>query len=97
MCGITGFVSNNKIDEIIIKRMSNMISSRGPDKLGFWSDNASGIAFGHRRLSILDLSQAGNQPMHSLNNRYTIIFNGEIYNHLKLRKLLLKKVFIMER
>ena len=70
MCGITGFIKRKKIDESIISEMSNMISSRGPDKLGTWIDDELGISFGHRRLSILDLSDAGNQPMHSLNNRF---------------------------
>ena len=75
MCGITGFVNYKNSDEIIIKRMSNMITSRGPDELGTWIDNSAGIALGHRRLSILDLSEAGNQPMHSFNKRFTLIFN----------------------
>jgi len=61
-------------------------SHRGPDNIGIWTDEAVGIALGHSRLSILDLSASGNQPMISPCGRYVIIFNGEIYNHLELRK-----------
>jgi len=69
----------------ILKCMGNSIVSRGPDHGGIWCDDTK-IAFAHRRLSILDLSPAGHQPMHSYSGRYVIIFNGEIYNHLDLRK-----------
>ena len=56
--------------------MTNSLSSRGPDNQNFWIDNKSGIALGHTRLSIQDLSEAGNQPMISNNNRFVIVFNG---------------------
>ena len=74
--------------------MTNSLSSRGPDNQNFWIDNKSGIALGHTRLSIQDLSEAGNQPMISNNNRFVIVFNGEIYNHLELRRDLNKEIRI---
>ncbi len=90
MCGITGFVS--KIDlskedlSLIVNRMSSVLSHRGPDHTGAWFDIKNQIALGHKRLSILDLSSSGHQPMKSFNDRFVIVFNGEIYNHLNLRK-----------
>lgn len=65
--------------------MCNSIAHRGPDAFGLWSDNEAGVDLGHRRLAVLDLSEAGAQPMHSPDGRYTLIFNGEIYNHRQLR------------
>ena len=65
--------------------MSAAISHRGPDDSGVWCDPSVGISLAHRRLSVLDLSPAGHQPMASCNGRYQIVFNGEIYNHLELR------------
>jgi len=65
--------------------MGDALVSRGPDDAGVWVDESAGIALSHRRLSILDLSVAGHQPMHSRCGRYVIVFNGEIYNHLALR------------
>ena len=88
MCGIAGFVTKNeKINfaELLVN-MGLEIKRRGPDDSGIWFDETSKIGFTHRRLSILDTSELGHQPMHSNNNRYTIIFNGEIYNHLQLRE-----------
>lgn len=91
MCGFAGFIECNNNFSIdasrIVKRMTNSLSHRGPDDVGVWLDN-SGVAFGHRRLSINDLSIAGHQPMVSYTGRYVLIFNGEIYNHNSLRKLL---------
>ncbi|MBI5418332.1 asparagine synthase (glutamine-hydrolyzing) [Candidatus Poribacteria bacterium] len=85
MCGISGFININnnlKNDELstIIKKMNNALHHRGPDDSGVWVDNVSGVALGHRRLSIIDLSSEGHQPMFSNSGRYVIIFNGEIYN-----------------
>ncbi|MDD2759919.1 MAG: asparagine synthase (glutamine-hydrolyzing), partial [Methylomonas sp.] len=89
MCGIAGFlggVASESAD--LVRKMASAIASRGPDDADVWCDNKSGIALGHRRLAILDLSVAGHQPMHSTDGRYVIAFNGEIYNHLELRKQL---------
>lgn len=89
MCGIAGFLihGNQKTNfSFDIQNMMNKISHRGPDDEGFWIDEKSRIALGHRRLSILDLTKAGHQPMHSDCSRYVLIFNGEIYNHLKIRE-----------
>jgi asparagine synthase (glutamine-hydrolysing) len=65
--------------------MTDALAHRGPDDAGAWADEDAGIVFGHRRLSILDLSPAGHQPMASVSGRYVIVFNGEIYNHRELR------------
>tara|TARA_B100001093_G_C26850657_1_gene1024970 strand:+ start:1297 stop:3285 length:1989 start_codon:yes stop_codon:yes gene_type:complete len=90
MCGITGFVSTKDLSEedlkMYINKMSSVLSHRGPDDTGSWIDKEQNISLGHKRLSILDLSAAGHQPMISDSNRYIIVFNGEIYNHLMLRK-----------
>ena len=90
MCGISGFVSNkiNNKDEFIqtIKSMNRSLAHRGPDHTSFWMDYTKGICIGHNRLSIQDLSTAGNQPMISDNKRFILSYNGEIYNHYELRK-----------
>ncbi|MCF2155402.1 asparagine synthase (glutamine-hydrolyzing) [Photobacterium carnosum] len=95
MCGFTGFISFSKKDndEIcsIIKKMNDTLSYRGPDSDGFWFNYQQGLALGHRRLAIQDLSPAGHQPMLSSSGRYQIVFNGEIYNHLDLRAELEKE------
>ena len=89
MCGLAGFLWSHDGDSKDIsgqlKLMTDAIRHRGPDDEGFWSDLESKVAFGHRRLSALDLSLAGHQPMRSLSGRFVIAFNGEIYNHLDLR------------
>lgn len=89
MCGFTGFLQSqslkNNSSELILTKMSDAIQHRGPDSDGYWLDAEAGIALGHRRLAVVDLSPAGAQPMRSVNGRYSIAFNGEIYNHLVLR------------
>lgn len=87
MCGVTGIAYNFKLNELsCIAEMTAAIQSRGPDDSGSWINHNHGIAFGHRRLSIIDLSKAGHQPMHSASKRYAITYNGEIYNAPELRK-----------
>lgn len=90
MCGIVGFLDplqhmRNMQPQKVVEDMANAIMSRGPDDMGSWLDLGTCIALGHRRLSILDLSPAGHQPMRSACGRYMVVFNGEIYNHSELR------------
>jgi asparagine synthase (glutamine-hydrolysing) len=88
MCGIAGYFDRRGIElargREVAGRMADAIAHRGPDDHGAWAD-AAGVAFGHRRLSILDLSPLGHQPMQSASGRYTVVFNGEIYNFEALR------------
>ncbi|MDF2713173.1 MAG: asparagine synthase [Paenibacillus sp.] len=93
MCGITGFFDKMRSSpkermEATIIAMTDRIVHRGPDSNGFWVDPEHGVALGHRRLSIVDLSQEGHQPMMSHGGRYMIVFNGEVYNHKQLRERL---------
>lgn len=86
MCGIAGFIQNESCDyQTIINSMTSSIRHRGPDDADGWVDSSVGIALGFRRLAILDLSAEGRQPMKSHSGRYTIVFNGEIYNYLDLQ------------
>lgn len=87
MCGIAGHYSLRFSGDIRsdILRMTDRLAHRGPDGSGIWVDATAGIALGHRRLSIVDLSPSGSQPMHSPSGRYVIVFNGEIYNYRDLR------------
>lgn len=92
MCGLVGFLGsgyNEQDARAVLERMADTIVSRGPDDYGVWA-NEAGIGLAHRRLSIVDLSPAGHQPMTSFCGRYVIAFNGEIYNHLDLRAELTK-------
>ncbi|MFM6006999.1 MAG: asparagine synthetase B family protein, partial [Sphaerospermopsis kisseleviana] len=92
MCGITGYWSeaiNVEEMETIARRMSATLYYRGPDDGGTWVDANAGLALGHRRLAIVDLSPEGHQPMESANGRYVLVFNGEIYNFSSLRQQLL--------
>ena len=89
MCGIAGFFSfNKKFSDTDLKRMTDCIAHRGPDADGFYIDKESGTGLGHRRLSILDLSTAANQPMQSHDGRYYICFNGEVYNFQEIAQQL---------
>lgn len=91
MCGIAGIAWRNGVrDEALLGRMMGRIAHRGPDAEGRWEDRASGIALGHRRLSIIDLSERGRQPMMNEDGRIQMICNGEIYNYLALRAELQK-------
>lgn len=90
MCGLAGFFEGGSFSsptniESCLKAMTDSIAHRGPDSDGYWYDADKKIALGHRRLAILDLSDAGHQPMRSDNGRYIVAFNGEIYNHLEIR------------
>lgn len=90
MCGITGiwqrearFATSELLD--LTRRQTDTLRLRGPDDAGAWADEVTGIALGHRRLSIVDLSPAGHQPMHSHSGRWVVTFNGEVYNHRAIR------------
>ncbi len=92
MCGITGILSfNSKVEPEEVELMNQSLIHRGPDGAGVWSNEEQNLVLGHRRLSILDLSERGKQPMHSESGRYTITFNGEIYNYVELRDSLIGK------
>jgi len=88
MCGFTSIISNKgKFDfhNQFIRKMNEKIDHRGPDSDGYWNSHDGKVLFGHKRLSIVDLSNKGHQPMNSINKNLTIIYNGEIYNHLEIR------------
>lgn len=85
MCGIAGLLGPSAGDERLLEAMATPIRHRGPDAGGAWSDSAAGIGLAHRRLSIVDLSPHGAQPMASSNGRFVLSYNGEIYNHRELR------------
>lgn len=91
MCGIAGFV-NGGHESTLWKMVNNQIH-RGPDDTGIYLDSQSGVGLAHCRLAILDLSPLGHQPMASLDGSITLVFNGEIYNFLELRKELIDKGF----
>ncbi len=95
MCGIAGIISNNKneITTARLKAMTDAIAHRGPNGEGQWISGDGQAGLGNRRLSIIDLSTAGQQPMHYM-DRYTITFNGEIYNYIELREMCLKKGYV---
>ena len=91
MCGFSGVLSRvdwSNISQKVLLSMCDSIAHRGPNDRGIWFDPGARIGFAHTRLSVVDLSPAGHQPMVSASGRYVIAFNGEIYNHLKLREQL---------
>ncbi len=89
MCGLTGFFAGSAAwpneARVLVKRLADTLTHRGPDDAGVWVDEQAGIALAHRRLAVLDLSSAGHQPMVSPSGRYVISYNGEVYNHLAMR------------
>lgn len=90
MCGITGFLepqpaSENRTSQSVLDQMTDALTHRGPDDRGTWTDGEQGIHLGHRRLSVLDLTAQGHQPMASRSGRYVLVYNGETYNHPRLR------------
>jgi asparagine synthase (glutamine-hydrolysing) len=98
MCGIAGII---KLDQTVesfsrsetlfqVRTMANAIQHRGPDGEGYWANENASVGFGHRRLSVIDLTEGASQPMHYL-DRYTIVYNGEIYNYIELKDHLHKK------
>ena len=94
MCGISGIINKHvsTVRKSEIKTMNDLIAHRGPDDEGFYFEKK--FAFGHRRLSILDLSSDGHQPMSYLNDKYIITYNGEIYNYLEIKKKLITEGYI---
>ena len=88
MCGFAGFVDFRKVvsqPERILSEMADTLEHRGPDDSGVWWNQDAGVGLAHRRLSIVDLSKEGHQPMTSSSGRYVIAYNGEIYNFRELR------------
>lgn len=98
MCGIAGIITFNseQVTTDDLKKMTDVISHRGPDGEGQWSNALGTVGLGHRRLSIIDLSEQGKQPMHYANERYTITFNGEIYNYIEIKVDLLNKGYVFK-
>ena len=96
MCGIAGIINftDELVKEDMLYRMGESIKHRGPDDSGVWTNGK--VGFAHQRLSIIDTSKDGHQPMHSSDKRYSIIFNGEIYNHNEFRAELKAKGFIFK-
>jgi len=92
MCGLTGLWQTQPVasEQLAaeVMRMTDTLAHRGPDDSGVWTDPAAGLALGFRRLSIVDLTPEGHQPMQSANGRYVLVFNGEIYNFQELRDAL---------
>src|SRR5690242_17544882 len=90
MCGLAGIADPDlgQADELrdMLGRASSALQHRGPDGAGVWVDAAAGVGFAHRRLSIIDLSPTGAQPMSSADGRYVAVHNGEIYNFRELRE-----------
>ena len=85
MCGIAGLISGGRTAPSLAHAMIAALAHRGPDDEGVWIDAAAGVGLGHRRLSIVDLSPAGHEPMTSASGRLVVTYNGEIYNHQHLR------------
>ncbi|MCW1400960.1 asparagine synthase (glutamine-hydrolyzing) [Novosphingobium sp. MW5] len=88
MCGIAGIFgfSGQHVNLVAVARMTTAMASRGPDGEGHWQSDDGRLSLGHRRLSIIDLNRRSDQPLHSQDGRYSIVFNGEIYNYRELRR-----------
>lgn len=95
MCGICGYLSESVIDKQLLTDMNDTMNHRGPDDSGIWQKKMGNIevGFAHKRLSILDLSELGHQPMLSKDGRYVITYNGEVYNYTEIREHLIEKGF----
>lgn len=96
MCGICGFITDFKINRESLVKMNTTLTHRGPDDHGeeiYQKDANSCVGLAHRRLSIIDLSERGHQPMHSMDKRISVVFNGEIYNYRELKESLLDYAF----
>ena len=89
MCGIAGIISPNQehINPVVLKKMSDILSHRGPDGDGIWINPKKTAGLAHRRLAILDLTDAAAQPLH-FKDRYSIVYNGEIYNYIEIKEQL---------
>lgn len=94
MCGLIGFISRKSISKDLINQMLDSLNHRGPDSKNYYFDHRINLFLGHTRLSILDVSDNASQPIISNNKRYVMIFNGEIYNFKKLKKILNNKFTI---
>jgi asparagine synthase (glutamine-hydrolysing) len=98
-CRIVGIINHNQnaqeIEQTVV-RMRDTMSYGGPDGTGFWADSKLNVAFGHRRLALIDLSAAGNQPMLNKHKTLCICFNGEIYNFKEIRKELVQKGYVFD-
>jgi len=93
MCGIAGCLSfsDNVVNVDLLNQMIRKLNHRGPDSINIWLNDAKSVGLAHARLSIIDLSDSASQPMHSTNGRFTIVFNGEIYNYIELKNELVKE------
>ena len=91
MCGIAGWVGQHKAEAALeqVQKATSLLAHRGPQQEHFWQNEQGNVAFGHRRLCIIDLSDAAAQPMH-LHDRFTIVYNGEVYNYVEVRNELIK-------
>ncbi len=98
MCGIAGiyYFDGHPVAESLLNRMAEVLSHRGPDSRGKWLSRSSSLGFSHSRLAIVDHSFSANQPMHYAKGRYTIVYNGEIYNFKELKAVLIGKGYAFE-
>ena len=92
MCGISGIYSKDDDLEFVLNKFNQTLKNRGPDNASIFVDKRNYFGMGHTRLSILDLTERGNQPMYDHSGNWIISFNGEIYNHLEIRSYLSKKI-----